>query len=78
MKDTPENEKYSQLRKEDLLREDRLEAEDSAGVYSKPTMSEKESDGAKVDNVVLSVFPLSIPNANSNRTAVYRTVRTVV
>ena len=49
MKDTPEYEKYSQLRIEDLLREDRLEAEDSAGVYSKPTMSEKESDGAKVD-----------------------------
>ena len=64
MKDTPEYEKYSQLRKEDLLREDRLEAEDNAGVYSKPTMSEKESDGAT--------------SANSFRTVVYRTVRTVV
>ena len=49
MKDTTEYAKYSQSQTENLLRDDRLEAEDSAGVYSIATMSEKESDGAKVE-----------------------------
>jgi RNA-directed DNA polymerase len=49
MKDTPEYTKYRQLQIEDLLREDRLETEGSAGVYNSPTMSEKESDGTKVE-----------------------------
>jgi len=49
MKDTTGHGEYRQLQIEDLLREDRLEAEDSGGVYSSPTMSEKESDGALVE-----------------------------
>ena len=48
MKDTMGCDKYSQLRIEDCQREDRLEADDNAEVYSKPTMSETEGDGARV------------------------------
>ena len=49
MKDTTGYEEYRQLHIEDLLREDRLEAEGSGEVYSSPTMSEKEGDGATVE-----------------------------
>jgi len=49
MKDTTGNGEYRQLQIEDLLREDRLETEESGGVYSSPTMSEKESDGATAE-----------------------------
>jgi hypothetical protein len=48
MKNTTGGVKYSQLRLEDYLRESRLEAEDNAGVYSNPTMYEKEGDSVKV------------------------------
>jgi len=48
MKNTTGGVKYSQLRLEDYLCENRLEAEDNAGVYSNPTMYEKEGDGARV------------------------------
>ena len=48
MKGTAGYEKYSQLRIEDYLREDRVETEDNAKVYSNPPMPEKEGDGARV------------------------------
>jgi len=46
MKDTPRSGEYRQLHIEDLLNEDRQEAEGRAEVYSKAAMSEKEGDGA--------------------------------
>jgi len=48
MQSTPNSAKYSQLRIEDYLLENRLEAECKARVYSGLTMLEKEGDGAKV------------------------------
>jgi len=48
MKDAMEYGEYGQLRLEDYLREDRLEAEGSAKVYSSPTTPEKEGDGDRV------------------------------
>jgi len=49
MKGTTNSVKYRQLRLEDYSREDRQEAERSERVYSGSTMSEKEGDGARVD-----------------------------
>ena len=48
MKGTTQYEEYRQLRIEDYLREDRLEAESNGEVYSIATMPEKEGDGAGV------------------------------
>ena len=57
MQDTTGYEKYRQLRIEDYLQEDRLEAEGKAKVYSSPTMSEKEGDGARVSRESEYVIP---------------------
>jgi RNA-directed DNA polymerase len=48
MENTTDCDKYSQLQLEDYLREDRLETDDNAEVYSKPTMFKTERDGARV------------------------------
>ena len=48
MNGTTEDAEYSQPQAEDYLREDRLEVEKNARVYSQPAMPEKGGDGAKV------------------------------
>jgi len=48
MKSATDSVKYSQPLIGDYLREDKLEAENSVIVYSRPTTLEKERDGAKV------------------------------
>jgi RNA-directed DNA polymerase len=48
MKDTAGCEEYSQLRLGDYLPDNKQEAEGKAKVYSNPSMSEKEGDGARV------------------------------
>jgi RNA-directed DNA polymerase len=49
MKDTTKHVKYRQLGLEDYLHENRQEANGSVEVYSVLSMSEKEKDGARVD-----------------------------
>jgi len=56
--------KYRQLQMEDYLRENRLEAEGRAEVYSNPTMLENERDGARVEGFDLLEKILSAGNLN--------------
>ena len=46
MKSTTDNVEYSQPLIGDYLHENKLEAEDNARVYGRPTTLEKERDGA--------------------------------
>lgn len=55
MKGTTDSVKYSQLRIEDYLHEDRLEAESRAGVYSGSAMPENEGDGARVGEGIVKI-----------------------
>ena len=48
MSGTADGEEYSQPQIGGYLRENKLEAEDNARVYSRPAIPEKEGDGAKV------------------------------
>jgi RNA-directed DNA polymerase len=64
MKDTTEYEKYRQLQTEGCLRENKLEAEDSAEAYNIPTMPEKEGNGARVEGYDLLEQILNADNLN--------------